>query len=449
MNTPHSAVAPVARLGREEKRVIALSSFGGALEFYDFIVYGVFAQYISAAFFPADNAIVSLVSTFAFFAIGYFVRPLGGFVLSRFGRRNIFLLSLLVMSVATIAMGLMPTYATAGVTATLLFVALRLVQGFCLGGEIAGAVTYVVEAAPHRAGLACGILFCLSGMGVVLASGVSAAVHAILPAADAAAYGWRAAFLLGGILGLLGFWIRGSLEESPAFAGIRNHVHRAPAGVVLRDYWRPLLIAMGVVAAVGALNGLLFVHMPAHLTRVLDYGPRTVANATMLSVTVLSVLVVVVGWLSDSIPRRWLHRTGTMIFIAGAWPAYQAIAQHAVDPTVIFIVIGACGALMNGTFGVIAADLFPTRVRFTGVALSYNVSMAIFQGLTPLAATLLIGATGLPAAPGLWMAGVAALSLLFGLWLKRFDGQILRQSDATIGSLAPTSKATLAPTTAG
>jgi MHS family proline/betaine transporter-like MFS transporter len=422
------------RLSAGEKKIIALSSFGGALEFYDFIVYGIFAQYIAAAFFPTGDSVVSLLSTFALFAIGYLVRPLGGFALSHFGdrlgRRNVFLLSLLAMSVATIGMGLTPTYAAGGVAATIAFVALRLIQGFCLGGEIAGAVTYVVEAAPRRAGLACSILFCLSGMGVVAAAAVSSVVHATLSPADAAAYGWRIAFLLGGVAGLLGYWARGSLEESPAFERVRGLVYKAPIANVCREYWPQLLVGIGVISTVGALNGLLFVHMPAYLTRVLTYNASQASNAVMVGVTALSLAVVVVGWFSDMVPRRWLHRLGTLIFLVGAWPTYRLIADHSIELNTLFILVGCAGALMNGTFGVIAADLFPTRVRFTGIALSYNVSMTIFQGLTPVIATSLIGWTGSLAAPGLWMAGCAVIGLLSGLWLKRMDGQIQASAGA-------------------
>jgi len=417
------------QLTYSEKKVIFLSSLGGALEYYDFIVYGVFAQYISTAFFPSGDALVSLASTYAIFAIGYFVRPLGGFVLShfgdRYGRRNVFLVSLLAMSVATIAMGLIPTYATGGVAATLAFVVLRLIQGFCLGGEIAGAVTYVVEAAPRRAGFACGILFCLAGMGVVFATGVSVSIHAVLSPAEAASYGWRVAFLIGGVLGVISYWVRGSLEESPAFNRVRDHVYRAPAAEVCKNYWPQLLVSFGVISSVATLNGLLFVQMPGYLTRMLNYEPASVANVTMAGVTALSLTVILVGWLSDTMPRRWLHRLGTIIFAVAAWPTYQLIAGHSVNLVALMVIIGCCGALMNGTFGVIAADLFPTRVRFTGIAISYNLSLAIFGGLTPLMATLLIGWTGSLAAPSLWMAGCAALALISGLWLKRMDGHIL------------------------
>ncbi len=413
-----------------EWRVVLLSSIGGGLEFYDFIIYGVFASYIGRSFFPSADPLASLVSTFAVFASGFLVRPIGGIVLGhfgdRFGRRRVFLLSLLLISAATIGMGLMPSYAWAGIAAPVGFVLLRLIQGFCLGGEIAGAVTYIVEAAPRRPGFCCSVLFCLAGMGVVLATGVSAGLNAILPADAMATYGWRVAFLLGGLLGWVGYLVRGQLEESPDFERLRRHAPRVALREVLAGHLPQVAIGFGIIAPIGALNGLLFVQAPAQLIRSLNFPAPTVANAVMISVTVLSAVVLVVGALSDIVPRRHLFRTGAIIFALGGVWGYKALVASVSSTLPVFVLAGLFGALMNGTFGAIAADLFPTRVRFTGVAVCYNTSMAIFQGLTPLAATLLIQQTGNNAAPGFWVAGVAALGVAASLFLPRYEGHIRR-----------------------
>ncbi len=194
---------PRRGLDRAGLRVVLIASLGGALEFYDFIVFGTFAAYISRAFFPASDPLVSLLSTFAVFAVGYLSRPLGGLLFGwrgdRAGRRESFMLSLATMSLATIAMGLLPGYASIGAWASAGFVLLRVVQGFCLGGELPGAITYAVEVVPVRhATLACGVVFGCVSAGVLLATGVSALLHAILPAELMEGWGWRIAFLIGG-----------------------------------------------------------------------------------------------------------------------------------------------------------------------------------------------------------------------------------------------------------
>src|SRR6476659_3979228 len=196
-------------------RIVLLASLGGALEFYDFVIFGVFAKDIADAIFPNPTPLISLMVSFAAFAAGYLARPIGGIVLShfgdRYGRRRVFLISIFVMSGATLGMGLVPSFATWGPAASVLMVVLRLIQGFCLGGELPGALTYVVETAPQQAPLVCGVVFSCVTLGVVAATGVSLAVRTWLPSASVGTFGWRVAFLLGGLGGVLSFALRRSL----------------------------------------------------------------------------------------------------------------------------------------------------------------------------------------------------------------------------------------------
>src|SRR5690242_5016966 len=172
------------RLGEQGWRIVLLASLGGTLEFYDFVIFGIFAKDIADAIFPVGSPLVSLMASFAAFATGYLARPIGGIVLShygdRYGRRRVFLWSVFVMSGATLGMGLVPTYARLGAGASALMVALRLIQGFCLGGELPGALTYVVETAPDVAPLVCGVVFACVTTGVAVATGVNLAVRAAL-----------------------------------------------------------------------------------------------------------------------------------------------------------------------------------------------------------------------------------------------------------------------------
>src|SRR5262245_6472413 len=240
-----STGAPYARLEDARDRITAagwrivlLASLGGTPEFYDFVVFGVFARDIAAAVFPNASPIVSLMASFAAFAAGYLVRPIGGIVLShfgdRYGRRRVFLWSVFVMSGATLGMGLVPTYAQWGVTASALMVVLRLLQGFCLGGELPGALTYVVETAPKIAPFVCGVVFACVTMGVAAATAVSLSVRTFLDPALVPTYGWRIAFVIGGLGGVLSFVLRRSLEESPEFARMKSLASRQP----FREMWK-------------------------------------------------------------------------------------------------------------------------------------------------------------------------------------------------------------------
>lgn len=409
-------------------RMILLASLGGALELYDFVVFGVFASAIGAAFFPAAVPLVSQMLAYAGFAIGYFARPVGGIVLGHFGdrvgRRIVFVGSMLVVSVVTLTMGLLPTYAQWGAAAPLLLLALRLVQGFCLGGELPGAITYAVETVPQRASLVCGVVFACVNAGVLLATLVNLAVQELLPPAALPSWGWRIGFLVGGVLGLLGFRLRRALEETPAFVQMQRRVVRLPLGEVIAAHPWPVLVGIATTAATAGFNGLVFVHMPGYLGRVLHYDAGRVAVALNVGIAALSLGLLAVAWIGDHVPRRYLLAAGAAVLLVGCWPWYVAAAQRSV-PLIVLIVLAAAGAsLASGVFAAVVADLFPTCVRYSGVALAYNISFTAFSGTAPLLATAAISATGAAAAPALVMGACAALALFGSLWIERHGGLV-------------------------
>lgn len=416
------------RLTAGQWRLIILASLGGALEFYDFVVYGVFAQFIGATFFSMLDPMMSLVMSFAVFAIGYLSRPIGGAVLSwfgdRYGRRRVFIVSVIVVSLSTIGMGLVPPYASWGIAATFTMIGLRLIQGFCLGGELPGSITYVVETVPRRAGFVCGIVFFCVNSGVLLAAIMNLVVHATLTPAQVPAYGWRIAFVFGGLIGLLGFWLRRKLEETPEFAHMKGLASKHPFAELWREHWRAVVVGVLTTAATAGYNGLLFAHMPAYLDKVLHYEPHTIAIAQNVALATASLGILIVGWIGDSVPRRLLMRAGALLLIVLSLPFYAALAAHQMDLIVLMLLGGLGAALINGTFACIIADMFPTRVRFSGVAIAFNLSFTIFSGTAPLIGTWLIGKTGATIAPAYFMIACAVLTFIGTFALKRLSGQI-------------------------
>lgn len=408
-------------LTRRQWTMTVLASLGGGLEYYDFIVYGIFAQYIAAAFFPASDPVAALTLSLAVFAVGYLARPLGGVVLShfgdRYGRKTVFVVTVFTMSACTLGMGLVPPHASWGVAATLLLVGLRFVQGLCIGGELPGAITFVVETASRRPGFACGIVFCFVNSGVILAALVYLALQTWLPPAAMAEYGWRIAFLFGGMLGLVSFWLRRSLEETPEFLRLQHTASRSPVGEVLRLHRRAVLTGIGIVALTAAFNGILFAHMPAYLGQVLRYDRQTVALAINVALLAMSVSLLAASWFADRIPPRRLLQASTLLLLVGAVPAYVVLARGDANLFLVLPLLTVAMAGANGSFAYLLATLFPTRVRFSGVALSLNLGFTLLSGLGPLAANALVGATGWPAAPGLIIAGVALVGLLTALRL--------------------------------
>ncbi|RVU21766.1 MFS transporter [Methylobacterium oryzihabitans] len=411
-----------ADLTRRQWTMTLLASLGGGLEYYDFIVYGIFAQYIAAAFFPASDPVAALTLSLAVFAVGYLARPLGGMVLShfgdRYGRKTVFVVTVFVMSACTLGMGLIPPHASWGVWATLLLVTLRFVQGLCIGGELPGAITFVVETARHRPGFACGIVFALVNSGVLLASLVNLALQSWLPPAAMAEYGWRLAFVFGGVLGLVSVWLRRALEETPEFLRLQHAAARSPVGEVLRHHRRAVLAGIGIVALTAGFNGILFAHMPAYLAGVLRYDRQGIALAMNLALVAMSLSLLAASWFADRVPPRRLLLASSVILLVGAVPAYAVLARGDANLILVLPLLTVAVAGANGSFAYLLAKLFPTRVRFSGVALSLNLGFTLLSGLGPLAANLLIGATGWPGAPGLIIAAVALVSLVTALRLS-------------------------------
>jgi MFS transporter, MHS family, proline/betaine transporter len=413
-------------------RIVLLASLGGTLEFYDFVIFGVFARDIAQAVFPSASALVSLMASFAAFAAGYLARPIGGIVLShygdRHGRRRVFLWSVFVMSGATLGMGLVPDYAQWGVAASALMVILRLVQGFCLGGELPGALTYVVETAPKIAPFVCGVVFACVTMGVAAATAVSLSVRTFLDPALVPTYGWRIAFIIGGLGGVLSFVLRRSLEESPEFERMRSLASRQPFRELLQTHGVHVLIGCAMLAGTGCFNGLFFSHLPAYLSGVLQYDPRQAVYSQTVGVMASAAGILFTGWLGDRVPPRYLLRLGVGLLLVFAYPFYAALETRAVNLTLLLTLAGICAGFTNGSFACLLTDLFPTRIRFTGVALVFNISFTIFSGTAPLVATTMIRDMGTVTAPAILMMGCAVLAIAGSMWVERYGGNVLRRS---------------------
>ncbi|PYR42908.1 MAG: hypothetical protein DMF93_04455 [Acidobacteria bacterium] len=223
----------------------------------------------------------------------------------------------------------------------------------------------------------------------------------------------------------MSFALRRSLEESPEFARMKALASRQPFRDVLRTHLRPVALGVGMLAATAGFNGLFFAHMSAYAAGVLGYNPRQAIVSQTIGVVVHALSILGVGRLADRIAPRRLLRAGALSLIVLAFPFYAALAARSVDPTLLMVLAGACAGLVNGTFAVLLTDLFPTRVRFSGVALVFNVAFTIFSGTAPLVATSLIRATGLATAPAFVMVACGLLTLAASAGLRRGDSYVL------------------------
>jgi MFS family permease len=433
MTTAEATAPAPSGISRAQWRTIILSSLGGALEFYDFVVYSTFARYIGQAFFPVSDPLNQLMLSFTVFAVGYVARPLGGIVFSHFGdkygRRRVFIIAMLLMSTATVLIGVLPSYERWGVAASVLMVLLRLMQGFCLGGELPGAITYVVETAPRKAGFAAGFIFFCVNTGVALASILSFTVHTLLAPPQVEHWGWRLGFLFGGLLGYVSFWLRLSLTETEEFKKMRHTAAKRPFMELIRTCPGAIFVAVGSMTATAGFNGLLFA-MPAFLPRVMHYSDLDAVGAQNAGLLVLSFGLLTAAWLGDRIPRRWILGTGSLLLALFCIPFFNSLSDHSVSPYYLLMCAGLAASLCNGPMCGVVGDLFPTRIRFSGIAVSFNLAFSIFSGIAPLAATALVRATGSPTGPAYYMLGCASLTFLSTLVLKRYEGRILGEQAA-------------------
>lgn len=257
----------------DQRKLLILSSLGGVLEFYDFIIFALFASYIANAFFPAANQLAGLMITFATFAIGYLVRPLGGIVFGHFGdrigRKATFTISILMMAFATLGIGIVPSYSAIGMAAPFLIISLRVIQGLSIGGEIPGAITYVSESLPRYKGLACGIIFCALTCGIVLGSVVDASMVSFFSEAQMHSFGWRIPFILGGIFGFLSYLLRKNLHESSQFLAIENTIEKFPIVSVLKQQLLYVFAGAFMAALCAVIVTSLFLFIPAYFTGIL------------------------------------------------------------------------------------------------------------------------------------------------------------------------------------
>lgn len=403
MTTADAAAIPSTafkRLGRGDLRVLGLSALGGALEFYDFIVFVYLSSTVQQLFFPEEMPVwLKTLQTFGIFAIGYLIRPLGGGVMAHFGdlvgRKALFMISILLMAIPTLLIGLLPTYATWGIAAPLLLLALRICQGVAFAGEGPGATTFVAEHVPREhIGLAGGALACGFMVGLLLGVSVSYACRHAFSEEAQLAFAWRLPFLLGGVLGFVALWVRRQLHETPIFEQIRARQAQnsgLPISIVLKDHRKAATLLM--MAAF--IQSCLFISVVL-LTPVLLPRIAAVSELGMLKVSIMVVIMTALGcliggYLSDRFtePKTWI---AFCVLGGGCFSLLQWLTINGVirETDVLFWVLyGASGFLLalTGIISAMAAKMFPAEVRFSGVSFSTNTAYALSGGITPLLLT--------------------------------------------------------------
>jgi MHS family proline/betaine transporter-like MFS transporter len=426
------AAGPIANVARM-RRIVATSFVGNVLELFDFAAYGYFAAVIGRQFFPADNPTVSLMASLGVFAAGFIARPIGGIlfghVADRIGRAPALLGSVALMAFSTFLIGLLPTYAQIGAAAPILLVVMRLLQGASVGGEFTTSVVYAVEhAPPHRRALIGSASSLGATSGMLLGSGVGVLLTALLSPDSIESWGWRVPFLLGIVLGVVGYLTRRNLSEvaeaeapaGPAHAGL-------PVVAAIRTQWRALLQVMGIACLMGVGFYILFVYSVTYLSTILHHSIREAFNINTIALLVMLVTIPAGAALSDRIGRKPLLGGCAVLLILLTWPLLHAM--HSADSTVVLLAQCGFACLVGpllGTMPALLVEAFPRDLRCSAASVAYNLSMAVFGGLSPMVATWLISRTQKDMAPAYLVIGAAVVALIAVLTLRETARRPLR-----------------------
>jgi len=400
-------------------RAVLAAIAGNFLEFFDFISYAYFASYIGKTFFPSTNPLTSLLLAFVTFGIGFLMRPIGAIVIGLYadtkGRRPALVLTILLMAGGTFMVGIMPGYADLGLLAPLLIVVARSMQGFSAGGEWGGASSFLVEYAPPgrrgffgslqassvNAGLLCGTL-----SGVIL--------NATLTPDQVGSWGWRVPFLVGGLIGPIGLYVRAKVAETPAFERARLAARVRPVSMprLLRSNAPRILTTFGITVCFTITAFTYQVYLPTFLVRELKFPLNDALLSTSISLAISVVTIPLAGALSDLIGRKPLMLGAAIGLGLSAYPLFWILLHYPAFGTAVAVQIVAIllYSAYDGPFPAAFCELFPTHVRVSGISIGYNVALAIFGGFTPFVVTSLIAVTGMAIVPAFYLIAASIVS---------------------------------------
>lgn len=427
----------MASLAMQEARlskwqVVAATTLGAALEYYDFAIYSFFAIQIGKLFFPAASPVNQFLLSIGVFGVGFVVRPLGGIVIGgyadRAGRKKAMVLTIMLMALSCALIACAPTYAAVGIVAPVIVLIARLMQGFAAGGEFGPGTTLLVEYASHRTrAFFASWNFAAAALGIALGAGVAALVDVSLPKAAVDAWGWRVPFLLGIVVAPVGMLIRRRLDETLV-------THSSPAarrtGALKAALTQHLKLT--ILATFAELGGSVSVYitaffLPNHAVRTLHLSHTASVTSGVVSSLVLFAAAPLAGKLADRFSRKRVLVTARVMLLLSVYPAFAWLSAQpsmwllcAVSAYLAVLVAAQIVPVL-----VMIPELFPRDIRATGIALSYVVSASFFGGFSPFIASWLIAHTGNPLAPAWYVAAACAVSLIPVIWLRDRTGEII------------------------
>ena len=425
------------------RRVVTASLVGATIEWYDFFLYGVVAGLVlNKLYFPTGDPLISTLLAYVTFAVGFLARPFGGVIFGHFGdkigRKSMLVMTIMIMGVSTVAIGLVPTYESIGIWAPIILLLLRVFQGIGLGGEWGGAVLMTYEYAPKELRGFYGSLPQIGlSIGLCLASGVVALLSSFLTDAQFMAYGWRVGFLVSVVLVVFGLWIRLNVLETPEFAKVKEGKEevKIPIKEVLHKHLGNVMAGMGARYIDGVFFNIFGVWIISYLTSTIKITRTDALTGVMAASLIMCVFIPIFGYMSDRIGRTKVYFWGSLITGFSAFPAFWMINTSSGNMTAIWLSIiipfGIFYASIYGPEAALFCELFPARIRYSGISFVYQFSGIFASGLTPIIATAVYklsgGSSDMIAA---YVAFAGAVSALSAYWIRTRLGKQMRAEEA-------------------
>lgn len=420
------------------KKAVVATALGNAMEWFDFGIYSYLAVTIGKVFFSGTAGSLQLVFSFATFAVAFLVRPIGGMFFGmlgdKLGRKKILTITLVLMSFSTLCMGLIPSYAKIGNLAPILLLLARLVQGFSAGGEYSGAMTFIAESSPDKkrgffsSGLEVGTL-----VGYIGGSAIVTILSYILGPDKMLDWGWRIPFFIAAPMGLIGLYLRNNLEESPVFEAMNEGKDKEKEKGLIKKvfvyHWPQLLKGVVLVLFFNVVDYMLLSYMPSYLNVVLGYGETVGLLFILIIMFIMIPIVLFMGYISDRVGNKRIILSGLIGIVILSIPAFKMIGSGSYT-TVFFglMILAILLATFEATMPSMLPSLFFTEVRYVALAITFNISVSLFGGTTPLVMAWLIKVTNNPMVPAYYIMAACLIGILTMIFVKETTGKALRGS---------------------